>query len=199
MTNEKMLELLNEKEYYKLEIGILENIRKEVEKSKGTKASDLTIIKRITEFEKKINNGRWNGYHPFIYDGIEYKGFTQGHYILASENDFGYPIAESPFKMENMFGSDLFYGIETKVDITELKLFLKTTNKKDRKPYVIEYTNSKGEAFKIGFNAQYLLDGLQFNKSDTIYISTPKAPAGIRNESIKTIALVLPVSLPKVE
>ena len=66
MTNEKMLELLNEKEYYKLEIGILENIRKEVEKSKGTKASDLTIIKRITEFEKKMNNGRWNAYHPFI-------------------------------------------------------------------------------------------------------------------------------------
>lgn len=199
MTNEKMLELLKASEYYKLEVALIENIRADIEKSKNTKPSDLSIIKRITEFEKKMNNGRWAYFHPFTYDGMEYKGFTQGHYILASQNDFGYPIAESPLKMENMFSSDLFYGIETKVDIADLKLFLKTSNKKDRKPYVIEYTNSKGEASKIGFNAQYLLDALQFNESDTIYISAPKAPAGIKNESIKTIALVLPVNLPKVE
>ena len=61
------------------------------------------------------------------------------------------------------------------------------------------YKYSKGEEFKIGFDAQYLLDALQFNESDTIYISAPKAPAGIKNESIKTIALVLPIRLPKTE
>ena len=55
MTNEKMLELLKAEEYYKLEIALLENIRADVEKSKGSKSSDLSIIKRITEYEKKMN------------------------------------------------------------------------------------------------------------------------------------------------
>ena len=197
MTNEKMLELLKAREYYKLELALIENIRADIEKSKNTKPSDLSIIKRITEFEAKTNRNRWASYHPFSYDGIEYKGFLQGHYIIASQNDFGYPMAETPMKLADMFKVDT--DIEINVDIADLKLWIKASSKKDFKPYIIEYTTKSGESKKIGFNARYLLDGLQFNETTTIKISQPKAPAIIENKDKKTIALILPVNLPKTE
>ena len=197
MTNEKMLELLKAEEYYKLEMALLENIRADVEKSKNTKPSDLSIIKRITGYEAKMNNNRWACYHPFNYNGIEYKGFLQGHYILASENDFGYPVAENPFKLSQMF--DVENDIEIDVNITDLKVFIKSSSKKDFKPYVMDYTTKSGEAKKIGFNAKYLLDGLQFNETTIIKISQPKTPAIIENKEKKTIGLILPVNLPKSE
>jgi hypothetical protein len=197
MTNEKMLELLKAEEYNKLHLALLENIRADVEKSKGSKASDLSIIKRITEYEKKMNNNRWAFYHPFTHDGIEYKGFLQGHYILASQNDFGYPMAENPMKLSQMF--DVENDIEIDVNIADLKVFIKSSSKKDFKPYVMEYTTKSGEDKKIGFNAKYLLDGLQFNETTIIKISQPKAPAIIENKEKKTIGLILPVNLPKSE
>lgn len=197
MTNEKMLELLKSEEYYKLEIALLENIRADVEKSKGSKASDLSIIKRIAEYEKKMNNNRWACYHLFTHDGIEYKGFLQGHYILASQNDFGYPMAESPMKLSQMF--DVENDIEIDVNIADLKVFIKSSSKKDFKPYVMEYMTKSGESKKIGFNAKYLLDGLQFNETTIIKISQPKAPAIVENKEKKTIGLILPVNLPKSE
>ena len=192
-----MLELLKAEEYYKLEMALLENIRADIEKSKNTKPSDLSIIKRITEYEKKMNNNRWACYHPFNYDGIEYKGFLQGHYILASQNDFGYPMAESPMKLSQMF--EVENNIEIDVDIADLKLWIKSSSKKDFKPYVLEYATKSGESKKIGFNAKYLLDGLQFNETTIIKISQPKAPAIVENKEKKTIGLILPVNLPKSE
>lgn len=191
MTNEKMLELLKSEEYKKLEIALLENIRADVEKSKGSKASDLSIIKRITEYEKKMNNSRWACYHPFNYNGVEYKGFLQGHYILASQNDFSYPVAETPFKIAEMLKLDNDFNLE--VDMNDLKLFIKTNSKKDKKPYIISYIDAKGNIQKIGFNPYYLIDALQFNETTMILISTPKKPAFIENKGKKTLAIVLPV------
>lgn len=193
MTNEKMLEVLRKGNLKELEVALIENIREEVEKGKNTKSSDLSIIKRITEYEKKINNNRWASYHPFIYDGIEYKGFLQGHYILASQNDFGYPVAETPFKIDEMLKLDNDFNLE--VDLNDLKLFIKTSNKKDRKPYIMTYTDKNGEEKRIGFNPYYLIDALQFNETNIIKIKHPKAPAFIENEGKKTLALVLPVNI----
>jgi len=193
MTNEKMLELLKSEEYYKLEMALLENIRADVEKSKGSKASDLSIIKRITEYEKKMNNNRWAYYHPFNHNGIEYKAFLQGHYIIASTNDFGYPMVETPFKIAEMLKLDNDFNLE--VDMNDLKLFIKTNSKKDKKPYIISYIDEKGNIQRIGFNPYYLIDALQFNETTTILISTPKKPAFIENKGKKTLAIVLPVSI----
>ena len=193
MNSEKLLELLKAEEYYKLEMALLENIRTEVENGKNTKSSDLSIIKRITGYEAKNTNSRWACYHPFNYNGVEYKGFLQGHYIIASQNDFGYPIAEIPFKIESMMKLDNDITIE--VNINDLKLFMKTNSKKDKKPFIIEYTDTQGNEKKIGFNPYYLIDALQFNETTTILISTPKKPAFIENEGKKTLALVLPVSI----
>ena len=188
-----MLELLKANEYSKLHTALTENIRADIERSKNTKPSDLSIIKRITEFEAKMNHSRWACYHSFTYDGIEYKGFLQGHYILASQNDFGYPIAKSPIKIAEMFKIENTVNIE--VDINDLKLWVKSSDKKNLKPYIIEFTTRNGELKKIGFNSKYLLDGLQFNETTTLQVSQPKSPAFIQNCEKKTIALILPVNI----
>ena len=193
MTNEKMLEVLRKGNLKELEVALIENIREEVEKGKGSKKSDLSIIKRICEFEKGYNDNRWAFYHPFTYNGIDYKAFLQGHYIIASQNDFGYPVAENPFKITEMLKLDNDFNLE--VDINDLKLFIKTNSKKDKKPYIISYTDTKGNIQKIGFNPYYLIDALQFNETNTILISTPKKPAFIENKSKKTLAIVLPVNI----
>jgi hypothetical protein len=193
MTNEKMLEVLRKGNLKELEVALIENIREEVEKGKGNKKSDLSIIKRICEFEKGYNDNRWACYHPFTHNGIEYKGFLQGHYIIASQNDFGYPVAETPFKIAEMLKLDNDFNLE--VDMKDLKIFIKTNSKKDKKPYIISYIDTKGNIQKIGFNPYYLIDALQFNETTTILISTPKKPAFIENKEKKTLALILPVNL----
>jgi hypothetical protein len=193
MTNEKMLEVLRKGNLKELEVALIENIREEVEKGKGNKKSDLSIIKRICEFEKGYNDNRWACYHPFTHNGIEYKGFLQGHYIIASQNDFGYPVAETPFKIAEMLKLDNDFNLE--VDMKDLKIFIKTNSKKDKKPYIISYIDTKGNIQKIGFNPYYLIDALQFNETTTILISTPKKPAFIENKEKKTLALILPVNI----
>src|SRR5574344_1355630 len=134
-------------------MALIENIRADIENSKNTKPSDLSIIKRITGFESKMNDNRWASYHPFTYNGIEYKGFLQGHYIIASQNDFGYPVAEAPFKIAEMLKLDNDFKLE--VDMNDLKVFIKTNSKKDKKPYIISYIDTKGEIQKIRFNPYY--------------------------------------------
>ena len=193
MTNEKMLEVLRKGNLKDLENALIENIREEIEKGKGTKKSDLSIIKRICDFEKEYNNNRWACYHPFTHDGIEYKAFLQGHYIISSQNDFGYTVAEKPFKLDEAFKLDNDFNLE--IDISDLKLFIKTNSKKIAKPYVLEYITKSGESEKIGFNPRYLLDCLQFNETNVISISEPKSPAFIENKSKKTLALILPIRL----
>ena len=193
MTNEKMLEVLRKGNLKELEVALIENIREEIEKGKNTKKSDLSIIKRICEFEKRYNDNRWAFYHPFTYNGIEYKGFLQGHYIIASQNDFGYPVAENPFKIAEMLKLDNDFNLE--IDMNDLKLFIKTNSKKDKKTYIISYIDAKGNIQKIGFNPYYLIDALQFNETTMILISTPKKPAFIENKGKKTLAIVSPVNI----
>ena len=193
MTNKRMLEVLRNGNLKELEMALIENIRAEVEKGKGSKKSDLSIIKRICDFEKGYNDNRWAYYHPFTYNGVEYKAFLQGYYIIAGQNDFGYPVAENPFKIAEMLKLD--NDIDIEVDLNDLKLFIKTSNKKDKKPYIMTYADKNGEEKRIGFNPYYLIDALQFNETNTIWISTPKKPAFIENEEKKTLALVLPVNI----
>lgn len=199
MTKETILASLKElwkeqdfTKYEKLVKALEDDIRVEVEKKKGTKASDLTIIKRIIKHEK--DNAMFGKYHPLSLNGKDYKCFTEGRYILASENDFGYEKAENPFTVDKFFDDNYFNGgIEIKVDIVDLKTFLKTNKpKKNSKlePYIFE-----NDKIKIGFNPQFLLDTLEFCKSDTIIVTKPIAPAYIKSDDMERIGLVLPVNL----
>ena len=208
MTNEAMLKLLKEamdemskydKSYnklQKLEFALLENIREEIAKKSGCKKSDLSIIKNITKVGDKTQDERWNHYHSFTYNGIDYKGFLEGHYMLASQFDFGYEQVENPININSLIPDDAFNTLEIHIDINDLKLFTKTVKRSDYgsfkmgKPYIIENEN-----IKIGFNPYYLLDALNFNETNIIYVKNHVSPAFMKNDTKKTLGFVLPVYL----
>lgn len=203
MTNEALLKIVEDglkgdiataTALFKLKEELTENIRVELLKKSGTKSNDVTIIKRITKESKQ--NPKFDKAHEFEIDGIKYFGFLEGHYILASENDFGYEHANDSdrFNINALINSDMFYNEEFKIDIIDLKLVCKTKNKKDRTPYIID-----AEHIKIGVNPFYLLDAIQFNDTDKIIIDVknPNAPIMIKNDIKKTIGMILPVRLNK--
>jgi len=198
MKKEKMLELLNEfttqKDYEKLEKlkdALVDDIRTEVSKENGNKSKDISIIKRIVK-EKKINE-KFGKYNEFDYNGKNYKGFLEGHYILASEKDFGYESnCEDKFKVENMFTNfDNDEDIRIKVDLVDLKTFIKIRTDKE-KPYVMEI-----DGFKIACNPKFLIDCLTFCETDTIYCTNKVSPMFMKNnDDMDKIGMVLPIRIP---
>ena len=201
MTNEKMLEILKDfmksndfSKLAKLEQGLTENIRLEIEKSKGTKVKDLTIIKRIVA--KGGINPKFLNYHPLTFKGKEYKCFLDGHYILASDNDFGYVQDSEPYDIGKFFESDNCIeknenNVEYKVDMNDLKFFIKTHKRSERKPYIFEIK----DGVKVGINAWFLKDGLDFCKTDTIYVTSTKTPIYVKSDDYSRIGFILPVNL----
>lgn len=173
---------------FKLEKVLKEDIRKETALSSGSKSSDLTIIKRITKNGK--TDKRWEQYHEFELNGKVYYGFLEGHRILASADTFGYEKANSnnTLPLAKMFDTE--NKIEYKVDLLDLKVWTKQQDKKNIKPYVIETPE-----IKIGVNAQFLQDSLQFCNTDTIYINGVVAPIYIEQLDKEKISIVLPVKL----
>ena len=205
MTNEALLKIVEDglkgdiatvTALFKLKEELTENIRLELLKKSGTKSNDITIIKRITKEAKQ--NPKFDKAHEFTFEGIQYFGFLEGHYILASENDFGYEHANESdkFDINALISPDMFYNTEFKtefkVDMIDLKLVWKTQKKSDKTPYVINI-----EGIKIGVNPFYLLDAVQFNDTDKIIVNIKNlnAPIMIRNDIKKTIGIVLPIRL----
>lgn len=201
MTNESLLKIVEDglkgdiatvTALFKLKEELTENIRVELLKKSGTKSNDVTIIKRITKESKQ--NPKFDKAHEFEIDGIKYFGFLEGHYILASENDFGYEHANDSdrFNINALINSDMFYNTKIEVDMIDLKMVCKTQKKSDKTPYIITV-----EGTKIGVNPFYLLDVVQFNDTDKIIVNdkNPHAPIMVKNDIKKTIGMVLPVRL----
>ena len=195
MTNVKVLELLNLGKIEEAKTGLVENIRDEIEKGKGTKKSDARIIKEICNTEK-----RWECFFPFQYECVDYKGFLEGHYILGSQNDFSYTkVSEKDdLHIERMVSgiTESNFNIEIEVDMNKLQFFYKT-HKKDKKPFRIPYVDNKGNENRIGVNSNFLLNALLFNETDIIRIKDPKSFIIIKNDEKKTVGFVLPVNLPR--
>lgn len=205
MTNEALLKIVNEglndkinpvTALFELKNQLIENIRLEALKTQGTKSSDISIIKRITK-EVKINP-LFGKTHTFSYDGIDYFGFLEGHYILASENNFGYEIASDAekFKINTMINYSMFCNTEVEIDMADLKTACKLTKRSSPEFYIINVENQE-----IGFNPFFLLDALQFNDTNIVIIDLKRqySPIMIQNKNKKTIGMVLPVRLPKKE
>ena len=203
MTNAKMLELLNEYlennnvvKLMDLKNGLTENIRVEIEKSKGTKVKDISVMKKvIKDVEEAVySNEIFKGYHVFELNNKQYNGFCNGHFIFASTNDFGYEKSENPLDMKQMFSENGFeknnMNMEIKVNLNDVKFFIKTHKKSDKKPYIINTDN-----FKIGINPYYLQNALEFCNSDTIYITKPNQPIYVKSEDYEKITLVLPMHI----
>ena len=189
-TYERLLELSMNGDLKELQSALKENIREEVEKGKGTRKKDDTIIKSIIKYDDK-NNPKISGYHAFNFNDNEMFGFTDGYRILASANNFGYEEAENSLNISKMITSELQNGIEIEVDINDLKTFCKL-HKKDYKnnPYVLEYSDKK-----IGFNPFYLLDTLEFCECNVIRVTKEIAPAWTENENKTKVSVLLPVKL----
>ena len=197
ITNTKLLEMVskakkdNKVDYEvflnELERILTDNVREEVAKSKGNK-KPLQVVKDII---KNADRDSLKNYHEFEYKGNTYKGFTEGHYVVASQEDFGYSKEENnPMtSLSNFFSGEDNCNREFKIDIKDLKAFIKI-HSKDRCPYIIE----DGE-FKIGFNPKFLLNVLSFTGSDTIKVNRPIDAAFCSNEDRSSIALVLPIKL----
>ena len=178
----------------KLEEMLIENIREEVAKSNGNK-KPLQVVKEVVKSGDEIEIYR--KCHEFTYKGKEYKGFLEGHYIVASDDDFGYEKEEkNPFNISPFFESEENCDREFKIDIKDLKAFIKIHSKEDspygkgKEPYIL----TDGE-FKIGFNPKFLLNVLAFTDSNTIKVSKSIEPAFCSSEDKSKIALVLPIKL----
>lgn len=197
VTNTKLLEMVskvkkdNKVDYEvflnELERILTDNVREEVAKSKGNK-KPLQVVKDII---KNADKDALKNYHEFEYKGNTYKGFTEEHYAVASYDDFGYSKEENnPMRLSDFFSCEDNCNREFKIDIKDLKAFIKIHKDYKKNPYILE----DGD-FKIGFNPKFLLNVLSFTNSDTIKVSRPIDAAFCSNKDRSSIALVLPVKL----
>lgn len=175
---------------YKL---LLDNIREEENKKSGVKAKDETIIKRITQCKDAKNNKMFSEAHEFTFNNTTMYGFLEGHYILASTNNFNYAVSDNPFKIAGMI-SGLYDTTESiTLDKSDISTF-KKTNK--QKAYIINNDN-----YKLGINPQYIIDAIDFTNTNTIYFvrKTSKtnsiiSPVFLYNDDYSRIAMILPVN-----
>lgn len=176
----KLQDLLN-----KLE----EDIKTEVIKSKGGKTSDLSIIKYMY---KNSTRKDINGYNDFIFNDKTFYGFLDGYHAVCSIYSYEQKKSISLFNFNNIFNNKCFKGEQVKIDLTDLKTFLKLNPvKKDVNPvpYIVNTLN-----FDIGFNPKYLLNVLAFCNTDTIIIGKNNLqPAYCKNDTFDKIGLVLPI------
>ena len=200
--NQRILELLQAYKYDEAEKALKENIREELQKSSGTKSSDAAIIKRLVKAAEKQYNqwtaGRFSKYHPFTVSGVNYCGFTDGHYIIAGPDSCGYEAATDSdiIKMETFFtaGQNKIFT----VDMQELRMFCKDKANKNHNNYM--YAVKAPEGFAIAFNAKYMLDCLDFAGVDHFLYSAEnvtgciKSPLLIENEKEGKLCLCLPVN-----
>ena len=182
----------NEKKYLKLLQGLENDIRAETAKAQGGKTSDITIIKRILrgcDADERI------GYHALDFNNKQYFMFTQGHTAVGSTINYGYDPCKISLDFDRIIKSECFEQHKIKVDINDLKAFLKLNKPvKDKQvtPYIIE-----DDFIKIAFNPRYLLDVLSFCNTDVISVSKPLSPCFCCSDNMDKIGLCLPVRLKK--
>lgn len=182
----KLYNLLNE----------LENdIKTEVIKSKGGKTSDLSIIKFIL---KNSTRKDINGYSNFVFNNQNYYGFLDGYHAVCSSYNYEQTESENSFNFNNIFNNKCFESEQIKINLTDLKAYLKLNpfkKNKDSKPYII---NTK--KFDIGFNAKYLYNVLTFCNADTIFIQDSNLkPVFIKSDDFNKIGLVMPMRIKRGE
>lgn len=197
MTYAKLLELAKADKYTdnKKIIEALEDcIRQEASKDNKT-SSQLSCIKRLMAGNKKMaDTAPHKKAHDFKLNGLDYIGYTDGHYVLASTNDFCYEHAEQPFEMSRFFNYDC--DGEYTFNREDVKAFTKLHSKKEHTPYIVDV-----DGVPYGFNAWYLIDCIDFtgtatcrfakkhNRDNTCYINPVIFEAG------DNIALLLPINV----
>lgn len=159
MTNVAMLKTINEflksenvMDLLTAKAQLEEDIRAEIQKSKGNASKDK-IIKIMFNKTKNIRTEFKNAYVEFENQFVFLDGFRA--YVL--NDDYGYKKSDSNLDIKQFKQHG---DVEIEVDINDVKFYIakcKAENKDITKnPYII---NTK--YFEIGFNAQYLLEFVQ--------------------------------------
>lgn len=191
VSNEKMLEMLKDCKFDNLKKALEENLREECLKTSGRK-NIAAIIKRLIKSIESINP-RLKHVYNFSYDGIDYNGIVNGHMVIADVENIFNLDAGNDIDLKKCFPDNCDNWLE--IDLSDLKYFKKTMDKKDKKPYVMEWKDKK-----IGFNPSYMLDCLEFCGTNKIRFgeiksNCLKSPMIIESEDKKQIALLLPVNI----
>lgn len=211
MTNEKMLELLNNGFFNssgiadlnaltELKNGLESNIRHEIAKSKGT-TKDETIIKR---FFKNTNNQNIVGLMRTVYNDIDYNVFCNGYAMILNSDiteTYGYKnINQLSVESINKIISNceiLNTDSIVEVDIESLKYFCKTNKAGKREPQTTikfdYYTNNGLKT--IGLNPCYLLDLLTYCKTNKFYVKSAIKPITIISDDGTKKAVLCPVNI----
>lgn len=190
MTNEKMLQIINSimnKEVIDLEKvreALTEDIRAELNKHKSMADKDK-ILKKLwnKETELRPDNHKHYTQHNDLYC------FFDGYRLYALKNNYGYEQSKGTFNIEA--AKPKYNDICVKIDVNDLKLFIKTSKAgKVKKPiYVLE-----NDKIKIGFNPKYLIEFCEMFDTDVIYCRAPSASAYYENSDGEW-GVVFPVRL----
>lgn len=194
--NEKLLKLLNDGKIEELKKALENNIIEECNKSAGAKSKDLSIIKRIVNSKEAKYNQAFSKAHKFNYNGMEYFGFLEGHYIMASNSDFNYQHAEAPFKLAPMIATIDEVNTSATINRADVVAFKKTRTDK-KAPFKIFLDD-----YVIGLNPDFLLDGMDWTNTDTIHFikntdkkrKCQKGPICLYNGDKSRIAYILPIT-----
>lgn len=200
-SDEQMFGMFKDGKLEELKKALEENIRYEAEQSKGTSKSELSCIKKVLDM--KSVNPVFKTCHEFTLCGDTWYCFTDGHYALASTQDYGIDHAAEHEKLKNaekFFEGD--FTEEIQVDLADLKTFCKThkpSKKEKPEPYIITI----GEKV-IGLNPHFLLNAFEFCEADTILYNKEmldkadycyKSPLLVK--ATKNKAMLLPVNILK--
>lgn len=203
ITNVKLLEMLDEVErccfnvepVNEMRKALIDNIREENAKNNGVK-NKLAIIKRILKTSSKIPNADMVRIHPQNISDNIINFFTDGTYVLGSEQDFGYDVAVNPIKF-NVF-SNIPSDHKITLNRTDIATHAKTQTKKNFIPYTIKYQD-----FIIAFDAKKMLDCMDFTGCHEIAFDKKLNHDGvclinpiiIANDKDKAYALLLPCNI----
>ena len=163
VSNEKLLEMVQNGDFIKVRQALIENIRLETVK-KTCKISDNKIVQRCLKSASNLVLA--SGHTPFSGWNL----FCNGYYILADDNfDFGIPEIkkENQFDFSKILNCNAFEDFTNCVMIDKKDLeFFKKIHKKDKLPYRIIVEDKK-----FYFNPSYLLDCLNFCNTNTICLN----------------------------
>lgn len=157
----EMLAMLNAYNDAGLREALEEAIREEAQKKAGLKNRDAAIIKKLVNGNKK-QNPKFAGY---LRDGEKYV-FLDGYRAFFARDSLGYDAAPGTFNFKWLWEKLAKCTCQVDIDRVKLETYAKLAKaNKSNRPYIIasNYGN-------IGFKPAYLLDALDYCKTDYILI-----------------------------
>lgn len=198
----KLLQLLKDKEYGKLEEALVENIRQEHSGVKQLKRlSEDKIIQWVLSHNKMQSLDK---IYTYTIKGVTYNCFSEGHMIVGdSKTDYGVaPTSDRKADLRDQiyFDIDVFDDV-VKIDYSEIRLLMKQHPSKV--PICIQVCQDS-ETKRVAFDPDLLRKCLDMCKSEILYLNLSeynrlknsnvfKSPAFMFSEDRTKFAFCLPI------